>query len=177
MADARADAGRALYIVAAEDVAAEMDRGRALDQKLTQVATFSGLAVSLIGSVGSTLLARGNRHSGLAEDSRVAAAVLLIVASTLLLASIGVAYWHIAPKKHLGIDEAEFDKRVLLTNLDEPLGLRYLTFVDRHRRTHAQARIVNGRKATATLWAMGLVTAGMGAVVASLIVRAVGGLG
>jgi hypothetical protein len=79
--EATLDAARA-------DMLAERERTDALDGKLTSIAAFSGLSLSISGSVGATVVAGGKLNTGftIALDS------VLGVAAGLFLASVIVCF-------------------------------------------------------------------------------------
>jgi hypothetical protein len=102
------------------DIENETDRTRALDAKLTGIASLSGLALSIGATVGGSVLAAGELNHGFS----IALGSVLSVASLLLLLASATALSGLVPKGFQGTSlkaaaERVTDKRLSGDPADE----------------------------------------------------------
>lgn len=152
------------------DIDSESERARALDAKLTGIASLSGLALSIGASVGASVLVGSNLKPGFA----IALGSALSVAALLLLAAAVVALSGLAPKGFEGVSLAAAADRVS----DERLSLDPADAIAELAATYAvgmlpKARTTNKLKARRVRIAYWLVGAGLGGLVSSLILTSV----
>jgi hypothetical protein len=76
------------------DLSEEDDRMKTMDGKLTQLAAFSGVSISISGSVGGSVLAAGHLRHGFL----IALGTCVGVAACLLLAAVVIAFRALSPK-------------------------------------------------------------------------------
>ena len=155
------------------DIEAEAERARALDSKLTGIASLSGLALSIGASVGGSVLVGGGFSRGLV----IALGSVLSTASLLLLAAAIVALSGLAPKGFEGISLKAAADRVS----DERLALGPADAIGELAATYAvrmlpAARATNKVKVGRVRSAYWLVGAGLGGLVLSLILTSVAAL-
>src|SRR5689334_14706030 len=90
---------RATLDCARADVEAENDRMKVLDAKLSNLATLSGLSLSISASLGANVLVAGGLDTGfmIALGATLACAVALLLATTL------TAFLGLRPKQYRGL--------------------------------------------------------------------------
>jgi hypothetical protein len=155
---------------ARSDVDSETERARALDSKLTGIASLSGLALSIGASVGASVLVTESLTQGFA----IALGAVLSVAAVLLLAAAIVALSGLAPKGFEGVSLAAARERVS----DERLSLDPADAVAELAATYAvgmlpQARATNKVKVERVRRAYWLVGTGLGGLVLGLILTSI----
>jgi hypothetical protein len=148
----------------------ELDRARSLDSKLTGIASFSGLALSIGAGVGASIVVSGDLSLGFT----IALGSMLSVASLLLLAAAVVALWGLTPKTFQSIslkagEDRVSDKR-LSGNVAHAIGELAATY---YVRMLPEARKTNAVKARRARHAYRLVGAGLAGLVLSLILTTV----
>ncbi len=152
------------------DVDYELDRARALDSKLTGIASFSGLALSIGASVGASVVVSGRLTLGFT----IALGAVLSVASLLLLSAAVVALWALSPKDYQGISLRAGEDRVsderLSGNVAHAIGDLAATY---YVRMLPEARDTNAVKARRAHHAYRFVGAGLAGLVLSLILTTV----
>jgi hypothetical protein len=90
------DTVKATLDCARADVDAEYDRMKVLDSKLSMLAMFSGLSVSIIAALGAGVLVEGGLNSGFS----IALGAVLASAAFLLLLTTQAAFSGLSPKKY-----------------------------------------------------------------------------
>lgn len=152
------------------DVDYELDRSRSLDSKLTSIASFSGLALSIGAGVGASIVVSGELSLGFT----IALGSLLSLASLLLLAAAVVALWGLTPKPFQGIALQAGKERVsddrLSDNVAHAIGELAATY---YVGMLPEARGTNATKVRRARHAYWLVGAGLGGLVLSLILTTV----
>ena len=152
------------------DVDYELDRARSLDSKLTGIASFSGLALSIGAGVGASIVVSGELSLGFT----IALGSLLSVASLLLLAAAVVALWGLAPKSFQSLSLKAGEDRVsderLSGNVAHAIGELAATY---YVRMLPEARDTNAVKARRAHHAYRFVGAGLAGLVLSLILTTV----
>ena len=155
---------------ARHDLEDEQERTRALDGKLSQIAAFSGVSISITGAVGGSVVASGKLSAGFT----IALGSVLGSSALLLLGGAVIAFRGLSPKKFAGVSEKAARKRLsskrLGQNPDVALPRIAATYVE----ALTKARRVNGDKATAVSRAYGVIGFGFAGVVAALLVVVVG---
>ena len=158
---------------ACADVEAEMDRARSLDLKLTQIAAFSGLTLSISGSLGGSVLAAGR----LPTCFELAAGIALGSGVAVLFLAVGSCFYGLFPKGYEGISLSVARDRVRPSRLSlepaEAIGRLASTY---YTAILPPARLANVAKVTATKMAYRLVAAGLFAVVVGLLLVIIGAL-
>jgi hypothetical protein len=164
------EVARATLDCARSDMADETDRARALDGKLTNIASFSAIALSISGAVGASVVVSGKLSPGftIALGSVLGAAVLLLLAGAL------VALSGLSPKNYRGLALPAARDRVTPARLsDEPakaigiLAATYYTGMLPEARETNQAKVRTIRRA---FW---LVGSGLGGLAVGLILSTV----
>jgi hypothetical protein len=143
----------------------EIDRMKVLDGKLSNVAAFSGVSLSVSGALGANVIASGR----LEGSFEVAIGIALAAAVALLLAGVVSCFHGLTPKDFSGITPAAAAERVWPSSLRrEPsealakIASTYATDI------LPQARWTNKKKVAATKRAFWLVGLGLAANVATL---------
>src|SRR4051812_41156837 len=90
------------------DALEEMDRMKVLDAKLTNIAAFSGVSISISGSIGGSVLAANRLSLGFS----IALGGTLTVAGVVLLSAVAACFAGLAPKNYKGISEDAAQDRV-----------------------------------------------------------------
>jgi hypothetical protein len=152
------------------DLSEEDDRMKTLDGKLTQLAAFSGVSISISGSVGGSVLAAGHLKHGFL----IALGSCVGVAACLLLAGVVIAFRGLSPKWYRGIDESTPKLRTKPEALQREPSLAIAEIAAGRRDIFLAARAVNDKKATATTRTFVCAGAGFALLVVGLLVTAVG---
>jgi hypothetical protein len=152
------------------DLEREEDRMRGLDAKLTQLATFSGVSISISGGLGASVLAASKLELGFL----IALGACIAVAASLLLSAVIVAFRALAPKTYIGVDEGAVAARTTPNALKRPPAETVAGFAASRREVLVTARGINDRKATSATRVFLLVGMAFAALVAGLVVTAVG---
>ena len=152
------------------DLEAEEARMRTIDGKLTQLAAFSGVSISISGAIGGSVLAA--QH--LPAAFLIALGACLGLAALWLLAGVILAFRALAPKLYEGTDEREVIARTTPNTLRSNAASVIATFAGTRRDVLIAARKINDQKAKATTTAVICVVVGASFLVAGLLVTAVG---
>jgi hypothetical protein len=119
---------------------------RTIDGKLTQLAAFSGVSISISGAIGGSVLAA--QH--LPAAFLIALGACLGLAALWLLAGVILAFRALAPKLYEGTDEREVIARTTPNTLRSDPATVIATFAGTHRDVLVAARKINDQKASAT---------------------------
>lgn len=152
------------------DLDREEDRLRAIDGKLTQLAAFAGVSISISGSVGGSVLAAGRLPLGFL----IALGCCVTVASGLLLAAVIIAFRALSPKLYRGVDEEAVIARTTPDALRRKPEGAIATFAASRRDVLVQARFINDQKAAATTRTFLCAGLGFGVLVLGVVVTAAG---
>ena len=152
------------------DLEREEDRMRGLDAKLTQLATFAGVSISISGGLGASVLASAK----LALGFLIALGACIAVAASLLLAAVITAFRALAPKLYRGVDEASVVARTTPNALKRRPEDAIAVVAASRRDVLVAARGINDRKAIWATRVFILVGFAFGALVLGLVVTAVG---
>jgi hypothetical protein len=164
------ETAQAALAACTHDLAEEDDRMKTLDSKLTQLAAFSGVSISISGSVGGSVLAAGHLHYGFL----IALGACISIAACLLLAAVVIAFRGLAPKDYRGIDEAAPRQRTTVEAMQREPAVVVAEIAAARRDIFLAARVVNDRKARATSRTFTCVGMGFGALVLGVLVTTVG---
>ena len=143
---------------------------RGIDAKLSQLAAFSGVSITISGGLGANVLA----SSRLGDGFLIALGACISIAALLLLIAVVSAFSALKPKLYKGVDEASVGARTTPNALRRQPEEAIAVFAASRREALITARAINDRKAKAASRSFVLVGAAFGALVASLIVTAVG---
>ncbi len=143
---------------------------RTLEGKLTQLAAFSGVSISISGGLGGTVLAGSNLQLGF----QIALGTAIALAALALLGGVVIAFLALSPKLYLGVDEAAVIQRTTPESLNREPSEAFATYAASRRDTLLTARKINDRKARATTRTFGLVAAGFSMLVVSVLIVAIG---
>lgn len=152
------------------DLSEEDDRMKTMDGKLTQLAAFSGVSISISGSVGGSVLAGGHLKHGFL----IALGACIGVAACLLLGAVVIAFRALSPKWYRGIDESAPVLRTKPEALQREPALAIAEIAAGRRDIFLAARQVNDKKAKATTRTFVCAGLGFGLLVAGLLITAVG---
>jgi hypothetical protein len=153
------------------DIGNETERTRALDTKLTGIASLAGLALSIGATVGATVLAAGELNHGFS----IALGSVLSIASLLLLTAASVALWGLSPKGFQGPSLQAAAERVTDDKLSgDPADKVAALAATYAKKMLPEARKSNGTKVTRLKVAYWLVGLGLGGLVISLVLTTVG---
>lgn len=152
------------------DVGDESERARALDSKLTNIASLAGLALSIGASVGATVVVSGDLAHGFA----IAVGSVLSLATLVLLAAAVVALSGLTPKGFEGVSLTSAAERVTDDRLSgepaeaiaELAATYYVSMLPASRQTNA-VKVCRVRHA---YW---LVGAGLSGLVLGLILTTI----
>lgn len=161
---------QATFEACAQDLLREEERMRSIDAKLTQLAAFSGISISITGGLGGSMLASGGLPLGFA----IAVGALISAAALLLLAGVVQVFWMLSPKKYLGVDEGAVAQRTIPSNLRREPEVAIAEFAASRREALKTARGINDKKAEAAIQTFICVGIGFTLLVLGLIVAAVG---
>ena len=143
---------------------------RVIDGKLTNLAAFSGISISISGGVGGSVLTAGRLELGFA----IALGASIAVAATLLLCGVVTAFRGLSPQGYDGVDEPSVEARVEQVSLERAADEAWATFASTLIVHLVSARTANDAKAEATTRAFRLVGAGFSILVLAIVVTAVG---
>jgi hypothetical protein len=160
----------ATYRACARDLASEEDRMRTIDSKLSNLAAFSGLSISVSGGVGGSVLAGGKLHLGFA----IGLGAAILVAALLLLWGVITAFRGLSPKLYRGVDEPSVKARLQQDMLERSAESAWATFASTLVVQLVSAREANDKKADLALKAFRLVGSGFAVLVTAIVVTAVG---
>jgi hypothetical protein len=164
------ETARAALEACSHDLDREEDRMRTLEGKLTQLAAFSGVSISISGGLGGTVLAGSDLQLGL----QIALGTSIALAALALLAAVVVAFVALSPKLYLGVDEQAVIRRTTPESLNREPSEAIATYAASRRDALLSARKINDRKARATTRTFALVAIGFSMLVVSLLIVAVG---
>lgn len=151
------------------DLDREEERMRNLDAKLTQLATFSGVSITISGGLGANVLAGGRLPDGFL----IALGSCVGLAGVLLLCAVVTAFRALAPKKYLGADESALLERTTPNALKRHPDHVLASIAATRREVLFAARKINDRKARLTARVFFMVGLAFAALVCGLIVTAV----
>ncbi len=143
---------------------------RIIDGKLTNLAAFSGLSISVSGGVGGSVLATGRLPLGFA----IALGSTLALAATLLLGGVVTAFKGLKPRGYQGVEESAAEARLLQGSLERDVQDAWASFAATLVVNLVSARQANDAKATAAIRTFWLVGAGFSLLVLAIVVVAVG---
>jgi hypothetical protein len=153
------------------DVAAEDDRAKVLDSKLTSLAAFAGLSLSISASVGGSAVAGGK----LSEGFTVAVGLGLVVSAVLLLLAVRKCFTGLRLKNFESISQEAADERVSAPRLSlEPAIARANLAATYYKRILPAARTANAMKVSSVRCAYDFVGAGLTALVVTLCLTVLG---
>jgi len=149
----------------------ELDRTTALDSKLTNLAGFAGVSLSISGSVGSSVVLAGHLSLGFT----IAVGACLATAVVFLLATVIACFIWLAPQNYPGLAErgsrGRLDEDRLSQDPSEALvnlaATYYLELLPKYR-------AINLEKANDLRRAYVLVSVGFSAIALALVVAVVG---
>lgn len=153
-----------------KDLQREEDRMRTVDGKLTQLAAFSGLSISISASLGANAVLAHRLKPGF----QIALGATLVVAIVLLLATVVVAFSHLSPKLYSGIAETAVLDRTRKSRLGRPAPAALAKMARTTADVLVSARKVNDRKAEGTRKAFALARAGFALLAVALALAVVG---
>jgi hypothetical protein len=153
------------------DVDFEDDRMKVLDGKLSTLATFSGLSVSISASLGANVLVAGKLCTGFT----IALGATLTLAVAMLLATTLTAFRGLRPKQYRGITMAVATARVTPRRLsvepDQALAVLASTY---YTDILPAARAANNVKLDRVRAAFRYAAVGLIALVAAVVLTAIG---
>lgn len=155
---------------ARSDIAEETDRMKVLDHKLTSIAAFSGIALSVGSGVGSSTVVGGSLSLGFT----VALGAVLSVAVILLLIGAVIALRGLNPKGYEGITLEAFNDRLNKPRMRMDPSDAIARMAATYRPHLKQARDSNAAKVKSIKWAYRLVGAGLGLLALGLVLASVG---
>lgn len=162
---------RATLECARADVEAEDDRMKVLDAKLSNLATFSGLSVSISASLGANVLVAGKLCIGFT----IALGIVLTFAVSMLLATALVAFRGLRPKQYKGITmdvaRARVTPRRLARDPGEALAVLASTY---YTDILPAARAANNVKLDRVRSAFRYAAVGLIALVGAVVLTAIG---
>jgi ABC-type transport system involved in multi-copper enzyme maturation permease subunit len=170
VSDYQLETARATLDACTADLSDEERRMQTVDGKLTQLAAFSGVSLSISASVGGSVVAA--RHLSLGFS--IALGACLVVASALLLSAVIVAFRALSPKLYHGVDEAAVIDRTTPNALEADPAEAMARFAASRRDILIIARGINDQKADATAHVFVLVGLGFAALVLGVVVTTVG---
>lgn len=153
------------------DVEMEDDRMKVLDTKLSTLASFSGLSVSISASLGTNVLVAGKLCTGLT----IALGITLTFAVSMLLATALTAFLGLRPKQYRGITMEVARSRVTPRRLagepGEALAVLASTY---YTDILPAARAANNVKLDRVRAAFRYAALGLTALVAAVVLTALG---
>jgi hypothetical protein len=161
---------QATYQACARDLSSEEDRLRILDGKLTNLAAFSALSISISGGVGGSVIAGGRLALGFA----IALGAVIGLAAVLLLLGVIAAFRGLSPKDFEGVTEGDAEARLTQGALERPPDEAWATFASTVVAQLVSARAANDKKAEAVTTVFRLVGCGFGVLVLAVLLTAVG---
>jgi hypothetical protein len=169
-ADYNLETAKATLAACEWDLEREEDRMHGIDAKLTQLASFSAVSISISGGLGAGVLA----SSRLDLAFLIALGTCISVAAALLLAAVITSFRALAPKLYQGVDEAAVDHRTTPNSLKRPPQEAMASFAASRRDVLKAARAINDRKAKSASRAFLLVGLAFATLVLGLVNTAVG---
>lgn len=162
---------RAVADAARADVEGQLTRARALDTKLSNVAAFCGVSLSVSSTLGVNLLLPHR----LDQSFRVAAGATLIASLLCLLAAVWISFRGLKPKAFEGLaperGERRVDREWIAQDPRQVLWTMASTnYVKLWPRAHAIAAKKAGSVTAAVRWA----SAGLFGVVLTVVIAVVG---
>jgi len=165
------DTLKATLDVAQRDLDAENDRMKVLDSKLSSLATFSGLTLSVTATLGANVVVAGR----LCQAFTVALGAVLVLAALALLLGVFSCFRGLRPKEYRGITLKAAASRVTPTRLGLPpqealpvLAATYYTDL------LPAARAANNVKLDRVVDAFRWTRLGLGLLVGALVLAVVG---
>lgn len=155
---------------ARSDLAEETERTRVLDEKLTSIAGFSAIALSIGGGVGSSAVVGGDLKLGLT----IALGAVLSLAVVFLLIGALTALRGLHPKDYEGISLKAFDERLTKPRMRMDPREAIAKMAATYRDYLPQARNSNKAKVKAVKRAHLFVGIGLGLLATGLVLSAVG---
>lgn len=152
------------------DLAQEDDRMKTIDGKLSQLAAFCGVSISITGGVGGSVLAAGR----LSQGFLIALGSCVVVAALFLLAAVVSAFRALSPKLYRGIDEAAVQTRTTPDALNREPSEAIAVIAAGRRDVFLTARAVNDEKAERAIRLYACAGLGFGFLVVGVLVVAVG---
>lgn len=152
------------------DLSEEDDRMKTIDGKLTQLAAFSGVSISISGGLGGSVLASGHLKHGFL----IALGACIGIAACFLLTAVVVAFRALSPKFYRGIDESAPVMRTTAEALRREPSEAIAQIAAGRRDIFLAARRVNDHKARATVRTFVCAGLGFGFLVVGLLITAVG---
>jgi hypothetical protein len=152
------------------DLDREEGRMRTVDEKLTLLASSSGVALSIVASLGGSIVAAGRLSAGFT----IALGACLCVAVALLFAGVGLAFAALFPKPYEGATTKAILKRAQAGPLGRDPVVAAASFALTRAEMVKTARKVNKRKANALRKVFVLVASGFFAIAAAVAVVSVG---
>jgi len=143
---------------------------KTIDGKLTQLAAFSGVSISISGGLGGSVLAAGHLPHGFL----IALGACIGLAAGFLLTAVVIAFRALSPKLYRGIDVAAVQSRTTPDALVRDPSEAIAVIAAGRRDVFLTARDVNDRKARATTRTFISAGLGFGLLVVGLLVIAVG---
>jgi hypothetical protein len=161
---------RATLDACTHDLSEENDRMRTIDGKLTQLAAFSGVSITISGGLGGSVLAAGHLPRGFL----IALGACIGLAACSLLAAVVIAFRALSPKLYRGIDVATVQSRTTPNALKREPSEAIAHIAAGRRDIFLATRAVNDEKARATTKTFVCAGLGFGLLVIGLLVTAVG---
>jgi hypothetical protein len=152
------------------DLAQEDDRMRIIDGKLSQLAAFCGVSISITGGVGGSVLAAGR----LAQGFLIALGSCIGAAALFLLATVALAFRALSPKLYRGIDEVAVEFRTTPNALNREPSEAIAVIAAGRRDVFMTARAVNDKKAQMAIRLYICAVLGFGFIVLGVLVVAIG---
>lgn len=169
-ADINAETARVVLDACIDDLDREEARMATIDGKLTQLAAFSGVSISISAGVGGSVVAADRLRLGFL----IALGACLVSAAVLLLLAIVRAFSALSPKLYKGVDDQAVIDRTRPSALRGTPESMLAQLAGSRRDMLQDARIVNDQKADSASAAFLLVGLGFASIVAALLVIAVG---
>jgi hypothetical protein len=152
------------------DLAQEDERMKTIDGKLSQLAAFCGVSISIVGGVGGTVLAKGSLPHGFS----IALGASVGVAAVFLLATVVFAFRALSPKLYRGIDESAVEARTTPDALNREPSDAIAVIAAGRRDVFKTARNVNDKKAEQAIRLYICAGLGFGFLVVGVLIVAVG---
>lgn len=170
MSDLNPKIAKAVLECAWVDVESETERTRALDAKLTGIASLAGLALSIGASVGASVVVSGSLRLGFA----IAVGAVLSGAAILLLVAAVIALKALSPMGFEGISLEAAKERVTDERLSgDPADELAKMAATYSKKILPQARKSNGIKVKRVRYAYWFIGTGLMGLVCGLILTSV----
>lgn len=164
------ETAKATLEAARADSEDERDRMKVLDSKLTNLAAFSGVSLSITSSLGASVIAADRVPLGF----QIALGSLLLASAVLLLVGVVVCFRNLTPKLYLGIEVDDAKARLTPQQLKRSLELALAKFAATRVAELERARAVNKTKAEAATRAFSSVAVGFSGLILAIPVTVVG---